>query len=268
MLRRAAFVTPFVGLIWAFHFFDPYRTLFFGGPRLELLAYNAGRLAVAAYFAVIIFGLGRLVFIVFKRLDAACVGLDAFEEFAMTALVGSSVLRIGMLPLGLLGGYSTWTALAIAIVALLAAYSRLAQLFAIAAKALARDGQDPAERVARSMAAGSIVLAVIVVILFKVLFPNGTGAYFTHYFPYYMEVTEKGNILPNMLWYHFFYLQRGRRYFLCGLARRRFESSQRFAPHVPAEFGVHLVVYSTDDRRHTRWPFWHRGVGVGVHLDI
>ena len=204
MLRRAAFVTPFVGLIWAFHFFDPYRTLFFGGPRLELLAYNAGRLAVAAYFAVIIFGLGRLVFIVFKRLDAACVGLDAFEEFAMTALVGSSVLRIWMLPLGLLGGYSVWTALAIAVVALLAAYSRLAQLFAIAARALACDGQDPAERVARSLAAGSIVLAVIVVILFKVLFPAGTGDYFTHYFPYYMEVTEKGNILPNMLWYHFF----------------------------------------------------------------
>jgi hypothetical protein len=204
MLRRAALVIPFAGLVWAFHFLDPFRNLFFGGPRLELLAYSAGRLAFAAYFAVILFGLGRLVFIVFKKLDTACSGLDAFEEFLLMALVGSSLLRIGMLLLGLLGGYSVWTALVIAIVALLAATSRLAELFAIATKALARDGRHTAEGVARLMAAISIVLAVITTILFKVLFPNGTGDYFTHYFPYYMEVTEKGNILPNMIWYHFF----------------------------------------------------------------
>ena len=203
MLRRAALVTPFVGLIWAFHFFDPYRTLFFGGPRLELLAYSAGRLALAAYFAVIIFGLGRLVFIVFKRLDAACAGLDAFEEFAMTALVGSSVLRIGMLPLGLLGGYSIWTALAIAIVALFSADRRLASLCMSVITGANASPSTP-EGKARSAATVSIVLAVVVTILFKVLFPNGTGDYFTHYFPYYMEVTEKGNILPNMVWYHFF----------------------------------------------------------------
>ena len=204
MLRRAALVIPFVALIWALHFLDPFRTLFFGGPRPELLAYSAGRLAFAAYFAVILFGLGRLVFIVFKRLNAACLGLDAFEEFLVTALVGSSLLRIGMLLLGLLGGYSVWTALVIAVVALLAADNRLAELFAIATKTMANDGQYTAERIARLTAAVSIVLAVVATILFKVLFPNGTGDYFTHYFPYYMEVTEKGNILPNMVWYHFF----------------------------------------------------------------
>ena len=204
MLRKAVFVIPFIGLVSAFHFLDPFRTLFFGGTRLELLAYSAGRLALATYFAVILFGLGRLFFIVFKRLNAACQGLDAFEEFLLTALVGSSLLRIGMLLLGLLGGYSVWAALVIAVVALLAADNRLAELFATATKSIANDRQYTAERIARLAAAVSIVIAVVATILFKVLFPHGTGDYFTHYFPYYMEVTEKGNILPNMIWYHFF----------------------------------------------------------------
>src|SRR5262245_4504538 len=204
MLRRAALVTPFVALVWAFHSLDPFRTLFFGGPRLELLAYSAGRLALAVYFAIILFGLGRLFFTIFRRLNAACVGLDAVEEFLLTALIGSSLLRIGMLSLGLIGGYSVWTALAIAVIALVAAGNRLAELVARAVKATANDDQAKAERIARLVAALSIVLAVVVTIFFKVLFPNGTGDYFTHYFPYYMEVTEKGNILPNMIWYHFF----------------------------------------------------------------
>jgi len=39
----------------------------------------------------------------------------------------------------------------------------------------------------------------------KGLYPSGGHDYFTHYFAYYREVIETGNIMPGRLWYHFYY---------------------------------------------------------------
>jgi len=204
MLSWTALVVPFVGLVCVFHFLDPFRTLFFGGSRLELLTYNIGRLALTGYYSIILFGLGRLALSVFKKLNPASSGLNVCEEFLLTSLVGASLLRIGMLLLGLLGGYSVWAALAIAIIALLAAHDRLIELVAVLLDTYATARQTVIERTAQAAAMVILGLAVAATVLFKVLFPHGTGDYFTHYFPYYMEVTEKGSVLPNMIWYHFF----------------------------------------------------------------
>jgi hypothetical protein len=42
----------------------------------------------------------------------------------------------------------------------------------------------------------------------KFLYPNGTGDYFTNYFPFYKEIVKAGNIWPNDVWYHF-YMSKG-----------------------------------------------------------
>jgi hypothetical protein len=39
----------------------------------------------------------------------------------------------------------------------------------------------------------------------KGLFPGGGHDYYTHYFPYYLEVVKNHNIWPNDVWYHYYY---------------------------------------------------------------
>ena len=64
------------------------------------------------------------------------------------------------------------------------------------------------EKVIAASIIGALLSAVLAVSIDKFLYPNGTGDYFSHYFPYYKEVVRNGNIWPNELWYHF-YISKG-----------------------------------------------------------
>src|SRR5262249_40672654 len=65
-----------------------------------------------------------------------------------------------------------------------------------------------------------VVMLACVVALFiavKGLYPAGGHDYYTHYFYYYMSVLRHESLLPNEVWYHFYYSKGAGLYFLAML---------------------------------------------------
>lgn len=59
-----------------------------------------------------------------------------------------------------------------------------------------------------------IALPVLLFMITKGLYPAGGHDYYNHYFPYYRKVIENGNLLPNEVWYHFYYNKGDALYFI------------------------------------------------------
>jgi hypothetical protein len=64
-----------------------------------------------------------------------------------------------------------------------------------------------------SLRLGIIAVAAIF-LLVKGLYPGGGHDYYNHYFQFYKRVIETGSILPNDVWYHFYYSKGAGMYFL------------------------------------------------------
>ena len=62
-----------------------------------------------------------------------------------------------------------------------------------------------------------IIISIFILILFliiKGLYPAGGHDYYLHYFQYYLSVIRNQSILPNEVWYHFYYSKGAGLYFL------------------------------------------------------
>jgi len=59
-----------------------------------------------------------------------------------------------------------------------------------------------------------LILAAILFLITKGLYPSGGHDYFNHYFHFYRSVVDSGNTLPNSVWYHFYYSKGGALFFL------------------------------------------------------
>src|SRR5581483_4281714 len=60
----------------------------------------------------------------------------------------------------------------------------------------------------------AIAIAVAIFLLVKGLYPGGGHDYYNHYFQFYKRVIDTGSILPNDVWYHFYYSKGAGLYFL------------------------------------------------------
>ncbi len=60
----------------------------------------------------------------------------------------------------------------------------------------------------------SILTVAIAFLLVKGLYPDGGHDYYNHYFQFYKRVMDTGSILPNDVWYHFYYSKGAGLYFL------------------------------------------------------
>lgn len=59
-----------------------------------------------------------------------------------------------------------------------------------------------------------LLIPMVLFLLTKGLYPAGGHDYYNHYFPYYLKVVESGSILPNEVWYHFYYSKGDALFFL------------------------------------------------------
>jgi hypothetical protein len=62
-----------------------------------------------------------------------------------------------------------------------------------------------------------IIAVTAIFLLVKGLYPGGGHDYYNHYFQFYKRVIETGSILPNDVWYHFYYSKGAGLYFLAML---------------------------------------------------
>ena len=65
--------------------------------------------------------------------------------------------------------------------------------------------QNGASREGRRIALGMDVRTQGFLLLVRGLYPGGGGDYYTHYFPYYLEVVQSHTLAPNEVWYDYFY---------------------------------------------------------------
>jgi hypothetical protein len=199
----------FILLTVGFKFYDPYNTLFFDKAWLPHIVHLVARVLFAIFFFLILFGFGRLGLIVIQQ-PRLLVDLAASEEIAISVLLGSSILRAAMLIIGFLFAYTWAVLLAFGVAALASGIPRFALLMKNSAISFMRNwnGAMIVKKIIVASIIGALISAVVAVSMAKFLYPNGTGDYFTNYFPYYKEVVQAGNIWPNDVWYHF-YMSKG-----------------------------------------------------------
>jgi hypothetical protein len=210
--RHLLWLVPcgFILLTVGFKIYDPYNTLFFNTAWLPHFAHLVARVLFCIYLLLILFGIGRLALILIQQ-SSLLFELAPSEEIAISVLLGSSILRATMFFIGFLSAYSWPVLLALGIAALIVGMPRLAFLMRNSLMSFMRNWNDELSSTEKLIVAsiiGALLSAVLAVSLGKFLYPNGTGDYFSHYFPYYKEVVRNGNVWPNDLWYHF-YISKG-----------------------------------------------------------
>lgn len=194
----------FLMLTLLFHWTDPYNSLFFSTHSLPNVLHNLGRLLFVGYLFLILFALGRIPFSLLAR-SGVNFGLTASEEMALSVLCGSAILRILMLALGFAGLYEWWLLAAAGTAACVFGWNQFALLYKQSAPRIqSLMTINKLEDFSRVLLLLALFSACTIVIVEKYFFPNGTGDYFSHYFPYYKYVTTVKNIWPNDIWYHFF----------------------------------------------------------------
>jgi hypothetical protein len=195
----------FILLTVGFKIYDPYNTLFFDKAWLPHIVHLVARVLFSLYLFLILFGFGRLGLILFQQ-SRLLFDLMPSEEIAICVLLGSSILRAAMLIIGFLSAYFWPVLLALGVAALAVGMPRFAFLMRNSAMSFMRNwnGATTTKKITVASIVGALISAVAAVSMGKFLYPNGTGDYFTNYFPFYKEVVRAGNIWPNDVWYHFY----------------------------------------------------------------
>jgi hypothetical protein len=201
-------------LLW-FEYVDFYNEHFFDEGML-VAAYQIARLVFTACILWMLYAFGAIVVeLGFQRewLD----GLLWTEIFALCFVVGGGLAHLIAFGLGLSGLLLKPIAATLTITLMAMSTPRLAGCLRPFVESLMHNkgartfGKLSFLRVALGTA--SIILASVFVIT-KGLYPAGGHDYFLHYFPYYRTVVEQGSILPNEVWYHFFYSKGAGLFFL------------------------------------------------------
>ena len=199
----------FILLTVGFKIYNPFNTLFFDKAWLPHFVHLVARALFSIYLFLILFGFGRLGLILIRQ-SSLLFDLAPAEEIAVSVLLGSSILRAAMLIMGFSSAYFWPLLLALGVAALIVGMPRFAFLVG---SSLTRsiqnwNGGNSTDKIVVASIIGALISAVVAVSVGKFLYPNGTGDYFTNYFPFYKEVVQAGNIWPNEVWYHF-YMSKG-----------------------------------------------------------
>jgi hypothetical protein len=188
------------------HFFD-HGTL--------VTEYGIARLGFVGVLAWIIWSVGASVLWLASRGTFKTTITSPIDRFLLGFLTGAGIWQSILFAIGLAGILNSRVVITITLLAALGSGPHLYSLVAKipSAKALW-------VRPAFSKSAGQLVMlaiATIVIALFiatKGLYPAGGHDYYTHYFQYYMSVIRNESILPNDVWYHFYYSKGAGLYFL------------------------------------------------------
>jgi hypothetical protein len=195
----------FFGLAAAFNVLNLYDRWFFSARQLDQIAYNAARLVFVLFLFEITFALGQWLLVALRRRGVA-FDVTPAEELAISLVCGSAVLRLAMLALGFAGLYYWWLMAAGGTIAVALGWSsfvRLISAWAVSAYRTSRESH-PLDRFAAACLLLLMFAATGYVVAEKMILPNGTGDFYTHYFPYMQQVVVSHNIWPNDVWYHFF----------------------------------------------------------------
>jgi len=191
--------------IYNAHFFDT-------GPLVAL--YNAARLIIIVVVAWLVYavGAGTLVLAAGRTAVAA---LPPGERYALGFFAGTGVWHLGLMGLGFAGDDTFPIALALTAAIIALSGSHLLSCLGEARRQLPAIFKRSTPLGRRNVV--YLLIFAVVAALFlciKVLYPNGSNDYYDHYFYYYERVVQTGSLMPNDVWYHFYYSKGAGLFFL------------------------------------------------------
>jgi hypothetical protein len=208
-----ALVVGYIFLLAYFGLIDFYHHGFFV-HGLPVIAYQIARLVFVPYFAWTIYFAGALICGLATNRQSM-IELPAWEHYPIRFIVGAGAWHIVMFAIGLTGFDLKPVALALTLAVMLCSAPHL-----IGCIRELSDGIEQSRFQLRTDSLPAVLLwvaigiASTIFLLVKGLYPGGGHDYYNHYFQFYKRVIETGSILPNDVWYHFYYSKGAGLYFL------------------------------------------------------
>lgn len=197
-LLASAFVLGFFFLLLWFYVTNVYQLHFYDTGGI-VVAWQVARIIAIPYLLWLQYALGALVL--------RGSGERGLNRFILSFLLGTSLWHILLLAVGLAGLLFYPVMLLLAGGVMVASTSHLAAC--IQAFRLPR-GLSLDEKMMTLL----VILAAITFVIFKGAYPSGGHDFFNHYFSYYKEVIESGNLGPHNTWYQYHYSKGAGLYFL------------------------------------------------------
>ena len=194
-----AYVAGYLALVAWFKFVDVYHAHFATTGAL-VAVHNLCRVLFIFYLFWIVHAVGALALRAFGR--AADHGIGTLEHLALAFFTGAGIWHVGLFGIGYLGLYTVPVALALTVPAIALSYWNLRAAVS-EARAVLRRGITTSSFIWAAI----LMLVGTALLIVKGLYPSSGHDYVTHYFHYYSAVIDNGNIWPNEVWYHYYYLK-------------------------------------------------------------
>lgn len=191
----------FLGLVTWFNQVDVYHHHFFESGSL-VFQYNLFRLLFALYLIWIIYYPGSaLLAIATQQYNE----LRFIQRFIFGFSAGIGLWHLLMLGLGIFHLYYPPLVVALCTITLMASATQFGQCVGRLAHILL--SKPPKQLLLTVPAVSSALMVLLLAWLFIIrgLYPSGGGDYFTHYFYYYLSVLKNHGLMPNDVWYHYYY---------------------------------------------------------------
>jgi hypothetical protein len=237
-------------IVW-FRYIDHYHSAFSArGP--SVIAYNVFRIAFIFYFFAIIYGAGS--FALRAIFPDEFLPLSSTKKMAVGFLTGAGIFHVTMLVLGFLNLYTFWVAIVVSLPPLILGYAGLRCHVRELLLHLGKAEWLQRRYMTRNILCGCCLVAGILLLLVKGLYPSGGHDYFNHYFHYYQSVIRHHGLWPNEVWLHFYYSKGAGLYFLAILL------TDPLAPQLVtfcfiAVSAISLFHFARRVSRDTMWPW-------------
>lgn len=205
----------YVLLIAWFDFVDFYRLGFFEHGT-KVVQYHLARLLFIPFLMWIVYAVGAgVIALVSGR--RALETLTSWDRYPLGFIAGAGIWHALLLGCGLAGLYTKSLAVFLTVGVMLFSIPHMAtclQQLANKLKSFKYSSTPVALKGLLFFACIACSAAAIAFLLIKGIYPNGGSDYIGHYFYFYKRVVETGSILPNDVWYHFYYSKGLGLYFL------------------------------------------------------
>ncbi len=195
----------YIFLLSYFYVIDVYHQYFFVSGMVPVI-YNVARLIFIFYFIWMYYAVGDAIL--------SWLGGKAYQtkvtlnHFLLGFITGAGVWHVSLFVAGFAGLYQRWFLALAGFIVCFFSRSRFHQVYALV--------KSPETR-SNKTGIAIVIIPLVLFLIVKGLYPAGGHDYYNHYFQYYRSVTESGSLLPNSVWYHFYYNKGDALYFMAML---------------------------------------------------